>query len=60
MSEVRNILEPSLRLIGGVTQLQMGYRYSGRQDEPESVFLMVRNGIDAPDSCVLPTILEPG
>jgi hypothetical protein len=41
MSEVRNIIEPSLRLMGGVTQLQMGYRYSGRQDEPESVL----NGI---------------
>src|SRR6266446_3932928 len=45
-SEVRNILEPSLPVIGGVAQLQIGYRYSGRQDEPESVFLMLRSGID--------------
>src|ERR1700730_877415 len=46
-SEVRNILEPSLPLIGGVAQLQIGYRYSGRQDEPESIFLMLRSAIDA-------------
>src|SRR4029077_13859950 len=46
-SEVRNIFEPSLPLIGGVAQPQMGYRYSGRQDEPESVFLMLHSDIDA-------------
>src|SRR5260370_28717282 len=42
-SEVRNILEP----------------YSGRQDEPESVFLMLRSGIDATGDCVFPIILDP-
>src|ERR1700691_5563495 len=44
-SEVRNRLEPSLPLIGGVAELQVDYRYSGRQDEPESVFLMLRSGM---------------
>src|SRR6201984_1497764 len=46
-SEVRNILEPPLPLIGGVAQLQIDYRYSGRQEEPGSVFLMLGSGIDA-------------
>src|ERR1700751_1793225 len=58
-SEVQNILEPSLPLIGGVAQLKIDYRYVGRQDEPESVFLMLRNGIDATGNCVFPVILEP-
>src|SRR5580692_11663989 len=58
-SEVRNILEPPLPLIGGVARLQIGYRYSGRQDEPESVFLMLRNGIDTTGKCVFPILLEP-
>src|SRR5258707_4444489 len=43
-SEVRNVLEPSPPLIGGAAPLQIGYRDSGRQDEPESVFLMLRSG----------------
>src|ERR1700683_1520302 len=59
-SEVRNMLEPSPPLIGGVAQLQIGYRYSGRQDEPESVFLMLLSGIDASGNCVFPSTLEPG
>jgi hypothetical protein len=58
-SEVRNIVEPSLPLMGGAAQLQIDYRYSWRQDEPESVFLMLRSGIDATGSCVIPIILEP-
>src|SRR6202030_1211484 len=58
-SEVQNILERSLALIGGVAQLQIGYPYSWRQDEPESVFLMLRSGIDATGDCVFPIILEP-
>src|ERR1700731_3638748 len=41
--EVRNILEP----------------YGGRQDEPESVYLMLRSGIDATGDCVFANILEP-
>ena len=57
-SEVRNLLEPLLPRIGGVAQPQTGYRYSGRQDEPESVFLMLRSGIDATRNCVFPIILE--
>src|SRR6202007_1435474 len=56
-SEVRNILEPSLPLIRGVAQLQIGY--SGRQDEPESVFIMLHSGIDATGNCVFPIIPEP-
>src|ERR1700732_3722947 len=58
-SEVRNMLEPSLPLIGGVAQLQIGYRYSGRQNEPESVFLMLRSGIDATSNYIFPIIPEP-
>src|SRR5580704_7174437 len=58
-SEARNVLERSLPLIAGVARLQMGYRYSGRQDEPESVFLMLRSGIDATGNCVFSIILEP-
>src|ERR1700740_3414223 len=58
-SEVRNIVKPSLPLIGGVAQLQINYRYSGRQDEPENVFLMLRSGIDASGDCVFAIILEP-
>src|ERR1700675_581066 len=58
-SEVRNILEPWLPLSGGVAQLQIGYLYSGRQYEPESVFRMPRSGIDATGHCVFPIILEP-
>src|SRR5690349_4720167 len=58
-SEVRNILEPSLPLIGGVAQLQIDYQYSGRQREPKSVFLMLRSGMDATGNCVFPIILEP-
>jgi hypothetical protein len=51
-SEMRNMLEPSRPLIGGVAQLQIDYRYSGRQDEPESVFLMLRSDINATGNCV--------
>src|SRR5260370_16641343 len=58
-SEVRSTLETSLPLIGGVAQLQIGYRYSGRQDEPESVFLMPRSGIHAPGDSVFPILLTP-
>jgi hypothetical protein len=58
-SKVRNILEPPLPLIRGVAQLQIGFRDSGRQDEPKSVFLMLRSGIDATGNCVFPIILEP-
>src|SRR5690349_1513271 len=57
--EVRNIVEPSLPVIGGVAQLQIDYRYSGRQDEPESVFLMLCSGIDAAGDCVFSIIVEP-
>src|SRR3984957_6385098 len=57
--EVRNILEPSLPLNGGVAQLKINYRYSGSQNEPESVFLMLRSRIDATGTCVFPIILEP-
>src|SRR5258708_35370355 len=46
-SEVRNILEPSLPLLAGVAQLQLGYRYSGRQDEPARVFLVLPSGYAA-------------
>jgi hypothetical protein len=46
-------------LIGGVAQPQIGYRYQGGQDEPESVFLMLRSGIDATGNCVSAIILEP-
>src|ERR1700740_2515551 len=53
-SEVRSLL-----LIGGVAQLQIGYRCAGRQDEPESVFPMLRSGIDATGNCVFSIILEP-
>jgi len=41
-SEVHNMLEP----------------YSGRQDEPESVFFIVHGGIDATGNCVFPIIRE--
>src|SRR5580658_7094106 len=58
-SEMRNILEPSLPLMGGVAQLQIDYRYARRQDEPESVFLMLRSSIDATGNCVFPIIPEP-
>src|SRR5271155_2434731 len=57
-SEVRNILEPSLPLIGGIAQLRIAFRYSGRRDDPESLFLMLRSGIDATANCVFPIILE--
>src|SRR5580658_5138480 len=57
-SEVRNIVEPSLPH-RGVAQLLTVYRYLGRQDESESVFLMLRSGVDAPGNCVFPIILEP-
>jgi hypothetical protein len=56
-SEVQNMLE--LPLIGGFAQLQKGHRYSGRQDDPESVFLMLRSDIHASGNCVFPIILEP-
>jgi hypothetical protein len=56
-SEVRNTLEPSR--IAGVAKLKKDYRYSGRQDEPESVFFMLHSGIDATGNCVFPIILEP-
>src|ERR1700719_162878 len=56
---MRNILERSLPPIGGVSQLHIGYRYSGRQDEPESGFLMLRSGIGATGNYVFPIILEP-
>src|SRR5579859_3320700 len=58
-SEVRNMLESSLPLVGGVAQLQIDYRYSGRQDEQESVLPMLRSGIDAAGNCVFPIIVEP-
>jgi hypothetical protein len=56
---VQNILEPSLPLIGRVAQLKIGYRYSGRQDDPEGVLLMLLSGIDVAGNWVFPIILEP-
>ena len=38
--------------------LSLIFRYSGRQNEPESVFPMLRSGIDAAGNCVFPIILE--
>src|SRR5271170_800642 len=58
-SEVRNILEPSLPRIDGVAQLRIVFRHSGRRDDPESLFLMLRSGIDATANCIFPIILEP-
>jgi hypothetical protein len=58
-SKVRNILEPSLPLIGGVAQLQIVIGTQGGEDEPESVFLMLRSGIDVTGNCVFPILLEP-
>jgi hypothetical protein len=53
------MFEPSLAAIGGVANCKLGYWYSGRQDESEGVFLMLRSGIDAAGNCVFPIILEP-
>src|SRR5579864_5882332 len=58
-SEVRNMPEPSPLMIGGFAQLQIGYTDPGRQDDPESLFLMVRSDIHALGNCVFPILPEP-
>src|SRR5579871_4277720 len=52
------ILRCGCRELAELLQLQIGYRSSGRQDEPESVFRVLHGGIDTPGNCVSPIILD--